>query len=479
MQIDVQSCCVVLTVGFVSAAEMPSLNAGWPVVRLVAWCVAAQYVMLAVSVWLATLQTLGLSSLRVCPRAMWLSLRASHILEAVVFFPVTFAAAVALLAYAGRDSYLAVLPPDLILLVALFYFAHLPVPPTVLVFSSSTDKQLRWVSGLKQFTGGRRIMSLLDTGYLSVRPATKDLLWFVAVRAGALTDVLRTSGKDDWRKRVRELIDITPIVIVDARVCTEAVLFEASSVLAPECAHKAIFVSEDDGAAPVLERLLDAGRLPPGRRLNVVKEGELGELLKKLVASRDALPKPGASVPGASSWDERAVPRQAPRPAASSQTSERRRLSNSLTPVLRWTMWITLLNIPLTLAFGLLLTFALRPFLRFGLTVLWALLCVNWVATLLCYYLVRPLKKVSAAGDDLFVSDSRREIKIHVSQISRVTGPDWTTLRRITLHLDRPSAFGTKIIFAGRLFEAGKIARELRSRLYAIAEEDRKAEADD
>ncbi|HYP52338.1 MAG TPA: hypothetical protein VEQ42_02295, partial [Pyrinomonadaceae bacterium] len=87
------------------------------------------------------------------------------------------------------------------------------------------------------------------------------------------------------------------------------------------------------------------------------------------------------------------------------------------------------------------------------------------------YYLARPLKKVTADGDLLLVSNYSREVPIHLSQVSRVSGPDWTSLRRITLHLHGPSAFGQKIVFAGRLFSAGNVARELRRRLYSLAEE--------
>jgi len=102
---------------------------------------------------------------------------------------------------------------------------------------------------------------------------------------------------------------------------------------------------------------------------------------------------------------------------------------------------------------------------------LWALLGLNWASSSLYFYLAYSLKKVSLSGDTLFVSNYREEIVIQLSQISRVSGPDWTGLRRITLQLHQSSAFGRKIVFAGRFLSAGKIARELRRRLYAVGRE--------
>lgn len=106
-----------------------------------------------------------------------------------------------------------------------------------------------------------------------------------------------------------------------------------------------------------------------------------------------------------------------------------------------------------------------------GTSAVWLLLMLNSGACALFFYLARFLKKVRIGGDSLFVSDGAKECEIHISQISCVTGPDWTTLRRITIHLHQPSVFGEKIVFAGKVFSAGLIARDLRRRLYSHAEE--------
>ena len=102
--------------------------------------------------------------------------------------------------------------------------------------------------------------------------------------------------------------------------------------------------------------------------------------------------------------------------------------------------------------------------------ILWFLIICNAVFGTVYFYLAHSLKTVYLEGDSLYVSDYSKECEIPISRICQVTGPDWTTLRRITLHLDEPSAFGKKIIFAGKLSSAGLTARDLQHRLHQPAE---------
>jgi hypothetical protein len=95
------------------------------------------------------------------------------------------------------------------------------------------------------------------------------------------------------------------------------------------------------------------------------------------------------------------------------------------------------------------------------------LLCFNWVSGGIYFFVARSLKNVELRGSSLFISDKSNACEIPISQISDVTGPDWTTLRRTTLHLHETSTFGKQVVFAGRLFSAGKVARNLRQLLYA------------
>jgi len=385
-------------------------------------------------------------------------------------------------------EHIAVLPLNALPLISLLCFTLFLVPPTALVFSSSTDRQLRWALSLKRFTGGRRVISLLDTGYMEVKPSIGDIWSIISKRSGSLTDVLRTSDTDNWQAGITELIELSPIIVVDTRVCTQALLFEASTMLRPEYAYKAIFVSEDDGACPVLEKLIDEGFISSAHLVSVVKEEELGRQLQRLVRSRDTLPKPGRFAVTPSKIKESAgrlgLKRQAAYPpmtaafqgshlARFSVREDRRSLSTSLTPLWRLMAWGAVVQSLLAAACALWITWALPQLFStsFARVVLWILLSCNWAACTLYFYLARSLKKVAIRDDSLFVSDYSKECEIHLSQISRVAGPDWTTLRRITIHLHQPSVFGEQIVFAGKFFSAGMIARDLRRRLYSHAEE--------
>jgi hypothetical protein len=459
------------------------------------WGLAALYLIMTVSIWSVTLRTLGLSSLRHCPRLGRLSLRASPIreLSVVLLFSLV---AIALLRTRGiGGEYVAALPLNALSLIALLCFTLVLVPPTALVFSSSTDRQLRWALSLKKFTGGRRVISLLDTGYMTIKPGIGDAWSIMSRRSMSLTDVLRTSDTDDWQAGVRELIELSPIVVLDTRVCTRALLFEASAVLTPQYAYKVIFVSDDDGARPVLERLLDEGGISTNCPVCVVTENELGQLLRRLVTSRDTLPKPGrfacapsriGELPGRRRGSERgALPHSTTAPPQGRPATEvsvpqtRKSLSTPLTAF--WRLWAKgmIAQILLSAAWGLWVMWTLPQLIstRFATFVLWALLVCHWGLCALYFYLARSLKKVCIGGDSLFVSEHSKECEIHLSQISHVTGPDWTGLRRITIHLHQPSAFGRTIVFAGKFCSAGMIARDLRRRLYSHAEEKGRAGA--
>lgn len=79
------------------------------------------------------------------------------------------------------------------------------------------------------------------------------------------------------------------------------------------------------------------------------------------------------------------------------------------------------------------------------------------------------LKRVSIEGDKLLVSNYFTEIEIPLSEVEHVDGPDWSSLRRITLVLRKPSKFGEEIVFAPGLLEAGGVARELKSRIENVS----------
>ncbi|MBV9927562.1 MAG: hypothetical protein JOZ96_21270 [Acidobacteria bacterium] len=100
----------------------------------------------------------------------------------------------------------------------------------------------------------------------------------------------------------------------------------------------------------------------------------------------------------------------------------------------------------------------LAGFIAFGLA-----------SSIFVHLMAGSLKRVSIAGDTLLVSNYLREIIIPLSQVEYVDGPDWSSLRRITLALRAPSEFGEAIIFAPGILDAGRVARELRDRVENVS----------
>lgn len=78
----------------------------------------------------------------------------------------------------------------------------------------------------------------------------------------------------------------------------------------------------------------------------------------------------------------------------------------------------------------------------------WSLIVLGWIAA--SGYLIwfaRRLKYVSIDDDILYVSQARKEIKIPLTHIIDVRENFWASPKLITLTLDQPSEFGTKIVF--------------------------------
>ena len=117
------------------------------------------------------------------------------------------------------------------------------LPPTAIVLASSAPStgsgRLLDITAKSLFPF--RVVSLLDGKRLSS-----------AMFASRL-DNLRTIGRQGWRQSVHCLVDITRLVIVDARSSTPPVCEEILYMLHPERVRKAIFVIADDGSAPGLE----------------------------------------------------------------------------------------------------------------------------------------------------------------------------------------------------------------------------------
>ena len=78
----------------------------------------------------------------------------------------------------------------------------------------------------------------------------------------------------------------------------------------------------------------------------------------------------------------------------------------------------------------------------------WSLFVLGWIAA--SGYLIwfaRRLKFVSIDDDFLYVSQARKQIQIPLTHIQHVKENFWASPKLITLTLNQPSEFGTKIVF--------------------------------
>lgn len=114
------------------------------------------------------------------------------------------------------------------------------LPPTAIVLASSSPASGKLLENTARQLFPFRVLSLLDGKRLGP-----------TIFAGK-TDNLRTIMGRSWRAAVHRLIEITPLVIVDARLATPPVCEEVRHMLDARRVVKAIFIVNDDGSAPAL-----------------------------------------------------------------------------------------------------------------------------------------------------------------------------------------------------------------------------------
>lgn len=145
------------------------------------------------------------------------------------------------------------------------------LPPAVLLLSSSWADTPRLVKAVGEAVFPLRAVHLLDT-YLDQQ--VPDRYRHETLSAGSL----RTYNPQKWRVVIDRLTEVVPVVVLDTRIDTPALLEEAGKLLAAGRARKTVFVVNEDGSSPTLERL----RPPPAGPFVAVREEEVGRLLRSL-----------------------------------------------------------------------------------------------------------------------------------------------------------------------------------------------------
>jgi hypothetical protein len=95
----------------------------------------------------------------------------------------------------------------------------------------------------------------------------------------------------------------------------------------------------------------------------------------------------------------------------------------------------------------------------------WLFPCLWISGSFFAYVTCAALKQVAADEHCLYVSNFINEISIPLADIGDVTENDWLNIHPVTVHLKRPSRFGSKITFMPKIkvFGVCPVVTELKS----------------
>lgn len=135
------------------------------------------------------------------------------------------------------DSYMVRIP----VAIACGILMHFLLPPAAIVLASSSGDSAALLKSTSVSFFPLRVVSLLNGAHLGGSAFASE------------HDNLRTISGQTWRESVHRLVDITQLVIVDARSTTPPVCEEIRYMRDPSRITKALFIVNDDGSAPGLD----------------------------------------------------------------------------------------------------------------------------------------------------------------------------------------------------------------------------------
>lgn len=115
-------------------------------------------------------------------------------------------------------------------------------PPLVLLLGTSTHTSVRRHRDVKRAVSPLRVVSLLD----SEIPWDRELAREVAL------DCYRTTDDDEWWRVLTRLMEIVPIIAIDAAARTPGVLREMDYIRESNLARKCLFLTPPDGSASIV-----------------------------------------------------------------------------------------------------------------------------------------------------------------------------------------------------------------------------------
>lgn len=152
------------------------------------------------------------------------------------------------------------------------------IPPTVLLLTSSTPRQVEWAMEICGLLLPIRVLAMLDEERLTDE-------WQRSVARFKM--ILRTRDDAKWPETVRGFMRIAPIIVMDtSEPVRDAVKQETQTLLASDLLPKTIFVSNSQGQYP----LLKACGLPATTIAVYMPRFHFDSLLMTLVHARTKLP---------------------------------------------------------------------------------------------------------------------------------------------------------------------------------------------
>ena len=131
-----------------------------------------------------------------------------------------------------------------VILLHLNAIALYATPPSVLLLGSSRWESVRLFNLIERGIYPYRVVVLLEPSQTEpLRHSSHHWLHFE-------TDNLRILGPHSWRDVVHRISASVPIVVLDTRLASPAVVEETRHMMEEPLRHKTIFVVADDGSAP-------------------------------------------------------------------------------------------------------------------------------------------------------------------------------------------------------------------------------------
>lgn len=159
------------------------------------------------------------------------------------------------------DSVLAAALTLFVIIFSWFQIAHFSLPPTVLYLSRSRDEAIQDLAEIIPAISPLRVVSLIHPAPDLASEAMNEIEVFERIEfKDILPSIYRTREAADWDEIVRELMYFTPIVIIDTRSVSDAVIFEAELILKSGRADKVLLLTRRDSDAPLLLRLSPEAR---------------------------------------------------------------------------------------------------------------------------------------------------------------------------------------------------------------------------